>query len=158
MIALAPFWLQVFAKSPTLQQYLVDHVWVSAEQAVAWGDTSVPGMGTFLQRQEKYAPDQKPDPYFVFGYLQAQAMYQILQRAVKNGDLSHEGILKASNQVGTLTFDGLTGDYVYGKSASDRNPPRTTALFKVDPSQPVGLALLAPQAASAAAKKYPIPG
>jgi len=158
MIALAPFWLQVFSQSPNLQQYLVDHVWVSAEQAAAWGDTSVPGMSTFIQRQKKYAPNQKPDPYFVFGYLQGQAMYQILQKAVKNGDLSHQGILKASNQVGTLKFDGLTGDYKYGKSAADRNPPRVTALFKVDPAQPVGLALIAPPAASAAAKKYPIPG
>ena len=157
MIGLAPFWLPQFAQSEAIGQFLVDHVWVSAEQAVAWGDSTVPGMDAFIERQQQYAPDQKPDPYFAFGYLQGQALYQILQRAVKNGDLSREGILKASNQVGTLTFDGLTGDYKYGKSASDRNPPRTTALFKVDPSQPVGLALLAPPAASAAAKKYKVP-
>ena len=157
MIGLAPFWLPVFAQSASLQQYLIDHVWVSAEQVVAWGDTTVPGMSTFLERQQKYAPDQKPDPYFAFGYLQGQAIYQILQRAVKNNDLSREGILKASNQVGTLRFDGLTGDYKYGKSAADRNPPRTTALFKVDPSQPVGLALIAPPASSAAARQYKIP-
>jgi ABC-type branched-subunit amino acid transport system substrate-binding protein len=158
MIALAPFWLQVFSQSPNLQQFLVDHVWVSAEQAAAWGDSSVPGMDSFIKRQQQYASGQKPDPYFAFGYLQGQAMYQILQKAVKNGDLSHAGILKASNQVGTLKFDGLTGDYKYGKSAADRNPPRTTALFKVDPAQPVGLALLGPSFESAAAKKYPIPG
>jgi ABC-type branched-subunit amino acid transport system substrate-binding protein len=157
MIGLAPFWLPQFAQSEAIGQFLVDHVWVSAEQAVAWGDSTVPGMDAFIERQQQYAPDQKPDPYFAFGYLQGQALYQILQRAVKNGDLSREGILKASNQVGTLSFDGLTGDYKYGKSASDRNPPRTTALFKVDPSQPVGLALLAPPAASAAAKKYKVP-
>jgi ABC-type branched-subunit amino acid transport system substrate-binding protein len=156
MITLAPFWLPVFAQSASLQQFLVDHVWVSAEQAIAWGDTTVPGMETFLQRQEQYAPDQRPDPYFVFGYLQGQAMYQILQRAVKNGDLSKEGILEASNQVGTLEFDGLTGDYEYGKSASDRNPPRTTALFEVDPAQPVGLGLLS-TGASKAAKQYKVP-
>lgn len=158
MIALAPFWLQVFSQNPNLQQYLVDNLWVSAEQAAAWGDLSVSGMATFIGRQQQYAPNQKPDPYFVFGYLQGQALYQILQKAVKNGDLSRAGILKASNQVGTLKFDGLTGDYKYGKSAADRNPPRITALFKVDPAQPVGLALVAPPAASAAAKKYPIPG
>jgi ABC-type branched-subunit amino acid transport system substrate-binding protein len=155
MIALAPFWLSAFAKSNELQQYLVDHLWVSAEQGIAWGDTAVPGMDTFLQRQEKYAPDQNPDPYFIFGYLQGQAMYQILQKAVKNGDLSREGVLKASNQVGTLTFDGLGGNYKYGKNASDRNPPRATTVFKVDPSQPVGLAILN-TATSKAAKKYPI--
>jgi ABC-type branched-subunit amino acid transport system substrate-binding protein len=158
MIALAPFWLQVFSQNPNLQQFLVDHLWVASEQGAAWGDSSVPGMDTFIERQQQYAPSQKPDAYFVFGYLQGQALYQILQKAVKNGDLSHEGILKASNQVGTLKFDGLTGDYKYGKSAADRNPPRVNGIFKVDPAQPVGLALLAPPAASAAAKKYPIPG
>jgi ABC-type branched-subunit amino acid transport system substrate-binding protein len=157
MIGLAPFWLPLFAQSDSLRQYLVDHLWVSAEQLIAWGDSSIPGMDAFLQRQQKYAPDQKPDPYFIFGYAQGQALYQILQRAVKNGDLSRAGILKASNQVGTLHFDGLTGDYKYGRSAADRNPPRTTALFKVDPSQPVGLALLGPQASSAAAQRYKIP-
>ena len=157
LITLAPFWLQSFSQSANLQQFLVDHLWVSAEQAIAWGDTSVPGMSAFLERQQKYAPDQKPDPYFAFGYLQGQAMYQILQKAVKNGDLSKDGVLKASNQVGALKFDGLTGNYKYGKTAADRNPPRATALFKVDPSQPVGLALLAPQAASKAGKTYPIP-
>jgi hypothetical protein len=83
-------------------------------------------------------------------------MYQILQRAVKNGDLSKKGILEASNKVGTLDFDGLTGNYKYGKSASDRNPPRTTALFEVDPAQPVGLALLS-TGASKAAKQYKVP-
>lgn len=156
IITLAPFWLPVFAQSDSLQQFLIDNVWVSAEQAIAWGDSSVPGMDTFLERQQQYAPDQEPDPYFVFGYLQGQAMYQILERAVKNGDLSREGILEASNQVGTLKFDGLTGDYKYGKSAADRNPPRTSALFQVDPAQPVGLSLLDAEA-SKAAKQYKVP-
>jgi ABC-type branched-subunit amino acid transport system substrate-binding protein len=156
MISLAPFWLPVFAQSDAIQQYLVEHLWVSAEQAIAWGDTSVPGMDQFLARQQEYAPDQEPDPYFVFGYLQGQAMHQILEQAVKDGDLSHEGILEASNKVGTLKFDGLTGNYKYGKSAEDRNPPRSTALFQVDPSQPVGLSLLE-TGASKAAKQYQPP-
>jgi ABC-type branched-subunit amino acid transport system substrate-binding protein len=156
MIALAPFWLPLFAESDATQQFLVDHVWVSAEQLIAWGDTNVPGMDEFLARQQQYAPDQEPDPYFVFGYAQGQAMWQILERAVKNGDLSREGILEASNQVGTLKFDGLTGNYKYGKSAADRNPPRTTSLFQVDPSQPVGLSILE-TGASKAAKQYDPP-
>jgi ABC-type branched-subunit amino acid transport system substrate-binding protein len=156
MIALAPFWLPLFAQSDATQQFLIDHLWVSAEQLIAWGDTNVPGMDDFLARQQQYAPDQEPDPYFVFGYAQGQAMHQILERAVKNGDLSREGILEASNQVGSLKFDGLTGNYKYGKSAADRNPPRTTSLFAVDPSQPVGLSILE-TGASKAAKQYDPP-
>jgi ABC-type branched-subunit amino acid transport system substrate-binding protein len=158
MIALGVFWLPVFAQSPNLQQFLVDHVIVSTQPGAAWGDSSIPGMSAFLKQQQQYAPSQKPDPYFAFGYVQGQALYQILQKAVKNGDLSHEGILKASNQVGTLKFDGLSGDYKYGKSAADRNPPRATTVFKVDPTQPIGLAPVGPPAASKAATTYPIPG
>ncbi len=155
MIALAPFWLPALAKSTQLQQYLVDHLWLSAEQLIAWGDTSVPGMQDFLTRQQKFAPDQTPDPYFIFGYAQGEAMAQILERAAKDGDLSPEGIVKAATKVKKLTFGGLTGDYKYGNPAG-RNPPRTTALFKVDPSSPVGLTLLDPALESKAAKQYKI--
>jgi hypothetical protein len=66
-------------------------------------------------------------------------MDQILAQAVKNGDLSKAGIKKANNQVGTLEFEGLSGAYRYGKSASDRNPPRDTTIARVVPGQPVGL-------------------
>jgi ABC-type branched-subunit amino acid transport system substrate-binding protein len=155
MIGLAPFWLPSLAKSAQLQQFLVDHFWLAAEQAIAWGDTAVPGMQEFLDRQAQYAPDQSPDPYFVFGYLQGQAMAQILERAAKNGDLSPEGILQASTQIKKLTFDGLAGDYKYGQPP-DRNPPRASALFSVDPNAPVGLAIIEPQIESKAAKNYKI--
>jgi ABC-type branched-subunit amino acid transport system substrate-binding protein len=153
-IALAPAWLTSLAKSANIAQYITDHLWISSSQFAAWGDTTVPGMQTFLDRQAQYAPSQTPDGYFVFGYIQAQAMAQILEKAVKNGDLSRAGILKAMNQVGTLKFEDLETPYKYGKSAADRNPPRATTLFQVDASTPVGLAVLSPQAASAAAKKY----
>lgn len=156
MIALAPFWLASFAKSTDIGSYLAQHLWVSAEQLIAWGDTSVPGMADFIKRQQTYAPDQTPDPYFVFGYAQAWAVSQVLEKAAKNGDLSHAGILKAVTQIKKLSFGGLTGDYKYGNPA-DRNPPRSTTLFKVDAAQPVGLAILAPQAASAAANAYKPP-
>jgi ABC-type branched-subunit amino acid transport system substrate-binding protein len=156
MIALAPFWLPSLAKSDQLQQFLVDHLWLAAEKLIAWGDTSVPGMQEFLDRQAKYAPGQTPDPYFAFGYLQGVAMSQILERAAKDGDLSPEGILKAATEVKTLKFSGLSGDYKYGP-AQKRNPPRTSALFQVDPSSPVGLKLINGDLTSKAAKKYKPP-
>lgn len=154
-IALAPFWLPLLAGSANIADYLVEHLWVSGGQALVWGDSSIPGMDQFIERQEKFAPDQTPDPYFIFGYLQGQAMAQVLERAVKNGDLSRAGVLKAVSQIKKLTFDGLDDDYKYGNPAK-RNPPRATAVVEVDPAGTVGLAILSPQAASAAAKKYKI--
>jgi hypothetical protein len=112
-------------------------------------------MDQFIERQETYAPDQTPDPYFVFGYLQGQAMAQVLERAVKNGDLSRAGVLKAVSQVKKLTFDDLDEDYKYGPAAK-RNPPRATAVLGIDPANVVGLTIVSPQTASAGAKKYKI--
>jgi ABC-type branched-subunit amino acid transport system substrate-binding protein len=156
VIALAPFWLAAYAQSPALQSFLVKHFWLASEGSY-WGDPNIPGMTKMLSDVQKYKPDQKPDPYFAFGYAQAWAVDQILEKAVANGDLSKEGIQKASNEVGTLKFDGLTGDYLYGSSAADRNPARTSTVFKVDPSKPAGLDVLAPTFASDAAKSYKFP-
>jgi ABC-type branched-subunit amino acid transport system substrate-binding protein len=154
-IALAPFWLPVFRNSPNIGQFFVQHLWVSAPQYSAFGDTSLPGMSTFLQRQQKFAPSQTADPYFVFGYLQGEAMAQVLEQAAKNGDFSRVGILKAVAQVKKLTFEKLDDPYTYGP-AVNRNPPRSSVVFKIDPSTPTGLAVLAPQFASPPAKSYKI--
>jgi ABC-type branched-subunit amino acid transport system substrate-binding protein len=152
-IALAPAWLAGFAQNDSINDYLVEHFWVSAGQYVMWGDTSVPGMQEFLERAAQYAPDQSPDPYAVFGYLQGQVMAQILERAVKNGDLSRAGILKAMTQVKKLTFDGLDEEYKYGPAAK-RSPGRATAVLGVDPAGVVGLKIVNPQTASDAAEKF----
>jgi ABC-type branched-subunit amino acid transport system substrate-binding protein len=154
-IGLAPAWLPSLAQSENIATYIQEHLWLSAGQYVAWGDTNIPGMQEFLDRAAEYAPDQAPDSYFIFGYLQGQAMAQVLERAVKNGDLSRAGVLKVVSQIKKLTFDGLDEDYKYG-AAAKRNPPRATAVLSVDPAGPVGLAILGPQNASEAATKYKI--
>ena len=117
-----------------------------------WGDQSIPGMAQMLDDQQQYAPDQKPDTYFQFGYGEAWAMDQILEQAAKDGDLSKAGIQKASNQVGTLEFEGLGGDYKYGNSPSDRNPPRDSTIAKVAVGQPIGLQIVATNYTSQAAR------
>lgn len=155
VIALAPAWLPSLAQSANIQDFLVEHFWVAAGQYVVWGDTAIPGMQELLDRQAEYAPDQAPDPYFIFGYLQGQAMAQVLEQAVKNGDLSRAGLFRAVSQIKKLTFDGLDEDYKYG-AAAKRNPPRATAVLAIDPAGEVGLAVLGEQAASAAATKYKI--
>jgi ABC-type branched-subunit amino acid transport system substrate-binding protein len=147
----SPTWLGAFATS-ALAPYLQAHFLLAAE-GTEWGDTSVKGMADMLDRIQKYAPAQKPDIYFVFGYYQAEAVTALLEKAVAMGDLSRQGLLNALNSLGTISFDGLTGDYEYGKPA-DRNPPRVTTLYKVDPAKPGGLAKLKYEYESDAAKKF----
>jgi ABC-type branched-subunit amino acid transport system substrate-binding protein len=152
ILGIAPSWLGGLENDPNNGAFLTEHyIWLGF--GPQWGDTSVPGMAQLIQDQQQFAADQKPDTYFVFGYAQAWAMDQILEQAVKNGDLSKAGIKKASNQIGTLKFNGLIGDFKYGKSANDRNPPRDTTIAKAAVGQPAGLQIIASGYTSNAAKQ-----
>jgi ABC-type branched-subunit amino acid transport system substrate-binding protein len=150
----SPTWIGVFTQSPLLPYLQENYLLVS--EGTEWGDPDVPGMQQMIEHQEAYAPDQAPDPYFVFGYGEAWAAHQLLERAVELGDLSREGMIEAINSIDQLTFDGLFGDYQYG-APEDRNPPRTSSIFQVDPAGPGGLSLLARDIESEAADSYEFP-
>ncbi|HEX9992305.1 MAG TPA: ABC transporter substrate-binding protein [Acidimicrobiales bacterium] len=154
-IGQSPTWIGLLAASP-LAEYLQANFKVVAE-GTEWGDESVPGMADMIARQEQYAPDQGPDYYFAFGYNQAQAVVQVLEAAVENGDLSREGIIEAMNSLDTLTFDGLSGDYEWG-APEDRNPPRASTIFEVDPEKPFGLGVVARDYESEAADAFEFEG
>ena len=136
-IAQAPVWIDELASSP-LSAYLAETTWIVFE-GTEWGDRSVPGMRRLLADIKAHRPAQEPDYYFSFGYNQARAMTALLEQAVELGDLSREGLLRASAELGTVSFGGLLGDYRYGP-ADKRQPPRQSTIFAVDPSKPVGLA------------------
>lgn len=147
-IALAPTWLGALKGNTYMQQR-----YVIVSEGPEWGDQSSPGMKQLMDDVQKYASDQTPDIYFAFGYAQAWSMAQILEKAVANGDLSHDGLIKAMNSVGTLRTGGLLGDYDYG-APKDRKPPRGGRIFAVDPNAPGGLKAVTPQFTSEAAKKF----
>ena len=130
-------------------------VWVMGE-GTEWGDRRVKGQADMLDRLARYRPDQPPDYYFVFGYYQAWAVDQVLEKAAQRGDFTRAGIVAAMNDVGTLRFDGLSGDYAYGPP-SRRVPPRASTLFSVDPAKPLGLAALAVNLETDAARTYAFP-
>jgi ABC-type branched-subunit amino acid transport system substrate-binding protein len=135
----SPTWIGAFVESPLLP-YLQEHYyWVS--EGPEYGDTSASGMSELMRIQEQYAPDQEPDIYFNFGYLESQAVHQVLERAVEMGDLSHEGIIEALNSIEEFDFGGVFGNYGWG-APEDRNPPRANSIFEVDPNKPIGLGLL----------------
>ena len=135
-IGQSPAWIDELGKSP-LAKYLQQTTWIAAE-GTEWGDNEVPGMAEMVKNVEELRPKQEPDYYFAFGYNQARAMTALLEKAVESGDLSRDGIKKALSELGSVSFDGLTGEYQYGPS-EERNPPRTSTIFEVDPKKPFGL-------------------
>jgi ABC-type branched-subunit amino acid transport system substrate-binding protein len=132
-IAQSPTWVSAFVASP-LAPYLQSN-FLLAGSGPQWGDTSVPGMAQMLNdvKASTVAAGQKPDGYFTFGYVEAWAMAQVLEQAVKNGDLSRAGLVKAVSDLGTLKFGGLAPDQKVGDPGV-RQAPRSTTLFKVTPA------------------------
>lgn len=154
-MGVSPTWVSVLATG-SLGPYMQQNFTLLAE-GPQWGDTSVPGMAQMLADVQQFKPDQAPDIYFAFGYAQAWAASQIMEKAVQLGDLSPQGIIDASEQVGELMFGGLVGDYQYGPAA-DRNPPRMTTVYAVDPAVPGALRALQTNFASQAAQDYQFEG
>src|SRR5690606_4363213 len=99
-IAQSPAWVDELAAGD-LGPYLEENVWIVA-LGREWGDPASTDMTAMVERVAKYRPEQDPDYYFTFGYLQAWAATQLLEAAVANGDLSREGIVSAMNGLAAL--------------------------------------------------------
>lgn len=139
-IGQSPTWINGLADS-ALAPYLEANFVVVGE-GTTWGDDSVPGMAAMIEHIDEFAPDQAPDYYFTFGYQQAIAVVAVLEAAVANGDLSRDGIIEAMNGLGTLSFDGLGGDYEYG-TPEERQPATSNTIYAVNPAVPNGVEAIA---------------
>lgn len=106
-----------------------------------WGDLTVPAMKEMLDSMAKYAPDQKPDGFFLFGYAQASVTHAILKKAIERRDLTRVGLLKAVESVKNADLGGLLPPVTYGSNSNQRVPNRASRVFKVvEPSvNPTGL-------------------
>lgn len=149
-IAQGPSWHGSMVSSP-LTDYFQKNLWIVLD-GPAWGDSTVAGMRELISAVATYKPDQKPDLYFSAGWVAAQASHALLEKAAELGDFSRAGLLRASEALGVVPFHGTMGDYTYGP-AEQREPPRATTIFRVDPAVPGGLAVerggfLAPAAQS----------
>ncbi len=120
---------------PGLNTLLEKEAWVMGQGAL-WGDTSQPGMKEMLDNIAKYAPDQKPDGYFEFGYTEAKITYAILKKAADNGDLTRDGLLTAFQSLNNVDLGGLLPPVTYGSSPNQRVPSRDSRVFAIDPTQP----------------------
>ncbi|MEP6624649.1 MAG: ABC transporter substrate-binding protein [Acidimicrobiia bacterium] len=153
-IGQAPTWVSLLASGAT-GEYMTKHFWLAA-QGPQWGDTTSAGMKQMLEDITKFKPDEKPDLYFSYGYAQALTVSKLLAKAVALGDLSHAGVKKALDQLGTVDTLGLAGTYRYGPP-NDRVPPEQTTIFAVDPSVPGALKALKPNFVSETVKSYSFP-
>ncbi len=128
--AYSPLLLQV----PGLADLLEKEAWLVG-QGATWGDTSKPGMAQMLKDVQKYAPDQKPDGFFEFGYTEAMITYALLKKAADSGDLTRQGLINAFNNL-QVNLGGLYPNIKYGTSANQRVPTRDNTIYAIDASSP----------------------
>jgi ABC-type branched-subunit amino acid transport system substrate-binding protein len=131
---------------------LLSKAWV-VSQGATWGDSSKPGMKQMLADVAKYAPDQKPDGFFEFGYTESKITYAILKKAIENNDLTRDGLLKAFESLKNVDLGGLLPTVNYGTSPNDRVPTRDSVVYIIDPSQPESVRSLSGDFTGTAAMK-----
>ncbi len=131
---------------------LLSHDWI-VSQGATWGDTSQPGMAQMLNDVAKYAPNQKPDGFFQFGYTESKITYEILKKALDNNDITRDGLLTAFESLKSVDLGGLLPPVTYGSSPNERVPTRDSIVFVIDPTQPTGVKALSADFTGGAAKQ-----
>ena len=145
----SPGWSNGLLAVPALRP-LLTRLWVMS-QGATWGDTSVPGMAQMLQDVQKYAPEQKPDGYFEFGYTESEITYAILKKAMANNDITRDGLYNAFISLKSVDLQGLLPPVTYGSSPDERVPTRDSVVFQIDPTQPNDVKPLTPDFTGTAA-------
>src|SRR6266487_1100349 len=145
--AFSPLLLAVPALVPLLSK-----AWV-VSQGATWGDSSKPGMKALLDDVAKYAPDQKPDGFFEFGYTESKITYAILKKAIEDNDLTRAGLLTAFESLKNVDLGGLLPPVTYGTATNDRVPTRDNIVYAIDPAQPESVRSLSGDFTGTAAQK-----
>ena len=149
-------WSPSMVADAALGPYLAEHAWVVGE-GTAWGDSAAPGMRALVAAQKRFAPRLAPGADVVDGYIQAWLLHRVLALAVAHNDLSRHGIRNAAGELARISFGGLAGPYRYRARAVDRQPPRASTVFAVDPSRPGGLRVLRHRFTTPSAASVPLP-
>jgi ABC-type branched-subunit amino acid transport system substrate-binding protein len=101
-------------------------------------------------------PKSTPKASVQFGWAQAEVMYQILNKACENKDLTREGLIKAAHELSAVDTGGLiAGPLDYTQAGQ----PATRAVYIVRPADvPGGLKALPDTFESETAKSYDVAG
>lgn len=122
---------QILADNPALKPVFANH-WKTSGAFAHWGE-GVPGMTRMLDAVGRYAPDQKPDPLFTQGWIQAEIVAEILKRAAAVNDLTRPGVIKALESMRDFDPGGLSARLSYGL---DEPTTRQTRMFETTVDDP----------------------
>jgi ABC-type branched-subunit amino acid transport system substrate-binding protein len=125
---------QIIIDNPKLKP-LFENGWKTSGAFAHWGE-DVPGMKKMLDAIRRYAPDQKPDPFFVQGWIQADIVAKILKRADAADDLTRPGTVSALHTMVDVETGGLSPNLSYGGEVLGQPPSRQTRMFETAADDP----------------------
>lgn len=140
----APHWLgggsgflQAMKESP-IMPYIEKNVQIVCD-CTDYGDTeNAPAMKDLKAAHDKYSSDTAPAWNYRNGYVSGMVIEQILRKAVKDGDLSREGIMKANESLTEVDLGGIQFPIAWG-APQDRKPATKYSVFVPDSSTELGL-------------------
>ncbi len=127
-----------FSESP-VSAYLKDHVLFTGLGADLKGAT-VPAIKEL--RESKALNGAELTVQHIYGHVQAMAVTTLLEQAIKDGDLSREGVTKALAKLPKVEFNNINGEVILTPGA--RQLPKTTTIYEYDKEySPYGLKAVA---------------
>jgi ABC-type branched-subunit amino acid transport system substrate-binding protein len=123
------FHRKIIDENPALKP-LFERQWKTSGPFARWGE-DVPGMQAMLDAITRYAPDQKPEPLFLQGWIQAAIVAEILERADAMDNLTRAGVLQAFETIGEVDLAGLSATLAYGEDQVGRPPSQQTRMFRI---------------------------
>jgi ABC-type branched-subunit amino acid transport system substrate-binding protein len=153
----------VIGNNPTFDPALLKTPAAKALEANAYVVSSIAPFNLDKPAVQKVAsdyseayPKEVPKGSAPFGYMQSRLMYEILNQACKNKDLSRSGLVTAAHQLNNVQTGGLTAAPLNYTSAGQ---PSERAVYIAQPaSEPGGLKALPQTFESATAKSYEVGG
>jgi ABC-type branched-subunit amino acid transport system substrate-binding protein len=142
-------------KESPVMGYMEEHLLVASDGTL-YGDTeNAPGMSALMAAHDRYAKDVLPEWGYVAGWGNATRVDQILTKAVALGDVSREGIIKASAAIDQFELGGIQFSPRWGDPA-EREVADKYSVLEPDRSSDIGARMLEYGIpAPAAAVEYP---
>lgn len=112
-----------------LGDYIAANMYMSALMAPLGAD--VQGMDEVLEVLKEKFPDRYPAAGMVEGYLEFSVAKRVLEYAAELGDLTPAGVVAASRQIGSLSYQGLSPSNLFSGDANT-TVTRATAIYKPD--------------------------
>jgi ABC-type branched-subunit amino acid transport system substrate-binding protein len=148
-----PTWDPALLKTPAAKALRANAYVVSS---IAPFNLDEPAVQKVASDYSEAYPKEVPKGSAPFGYVQGQLMYEILNRACQNKDLSRAGLVKAAHQLNNVDTGGLTAASL---NYTNLGQPSERAVYIAQPAnEPGGLEALPQTFESDTAKTYEVGG